>query len=195
MAYNPRVHHRRSIRLQGYDYTQPGKYFVTICVSKREHLLGHIQNGEMHLNLYGESVKTNWDYLPKIYPHVELDAFIIMPNHIHCIIVLKEETAEAVDTSKIRHQGLPEIVRALKTSSATRINQLRKVKGISVWQRGYYEHIIRNEDALAKIRQYIVDNPVMWDKDNLNKSVNSKFTKQINAQVDPDNHISITLHW
>ncbi len=194
MAYNPQIHHRRSIRLQGYDYTQPGKYFVTICVSKREHLLGHIENGEMHLNLYGKVVQTNWDYLPKIYTHVELDAFVIMPNHIHCIIVLKEETTEAVGVSKRRRQGLPEVIRGLKTFSATRINQLRNVKGISVWQRGYYEHIIRNEDALDKIRQYIVHNPVMWDKDNLNKSVNSKLTKQIDAYIDSDNNISMNLH-
>ncbi|GJD20736.1 hypothetical protein RIVM261_056920 [Rivularia sp. IAM M-261] len=187
MPYNPRIHHRRSIRLKGYDYTQPGKYFVTINVAKREHLLGHIENGEMYLNLYGEAVKTNWHNLPKIYPHVELDAFVIMPNHIHAIIVLKEQTIP-----KATRQGLPEIVRGLKTFSATRINQLRKVKGVSVWQRGYYEHIIRNEVALTNIRRYIVNNPVMWRTDDLHMSVSLKFPKQI--YIDLDTRITMSLY-
>ncbi|BAZ14084.1 hypothetical protein NIES4071_59240 [Calothrix sp. NIES-4071] len=194
MAYNPRIHHRCSIRLKGYDYTQPGKYFVTICVAKREHLLGYIQNGEMHLNLYGEAVKTNWHNLAKIYSHVELDAFVIMPNHIHAIIVLKQLTTEFLDTPKTTRQGLPEIVRGLKTFSATKINQLRNVKGIAVWQRGYYEHIIRNEISLTKIRQYIVNNPVMWHTNDLHKSVNLKLPKQFNTCIDSENNISMNLH-
>lgn len=187
MKYDRQKHHRRSIRLKGYDYTQVGAYFVTICTWQREILFGDIVNNQMRLSRYGEVVHFNWHYLPKRYPHVKLDAFIIMPNHVHGIICLTEENinnvrgvaagldkninfsvkpAPAKSTAK-RH-GLPEIIRGFKTFSALRINQLRCITGVPVWQRNYYEHIIRHEESLEKIRQYIINNPSSWQQDELN---------------------------
>ena len=90
MNYNPEKHHRRSIRLQGYDYTQEGAYYFTICCHQRRCLLGEIKNGVMHLNLVGATVKAVWDSLPRHFPLIELDAFVIMPNHVHGIIVITD---------------------------------------------------------------------------------------------------------
>jgi REP element-mobilizing transposase RayT len=160
MKYAPNKHHRRSIRLQRYDYTQMGAYFVTICTWQRECLFGKVINGEMQLSRYGETVQFNWDTLPKRYSNVDLDAFIIMPNHVHGIIILKE-------TGKSKTYGLPEVVRGFKTFSARRINQIRCQSGVPVWQRGYYEHIIRTEESLTAIRNYIINNPLCWKKDDL----------------------------
>jgi len=90
MKFDPQIHHRRSIRLKGYDYSQFGAYFVTIVVWQREALFGEIVNGEMMLNRYGQIVMNAWSDLPKHYPHTELGAFIIMPNHVHGIILLND---------------------------------------------------------------------------------------------------------
>ena len=183
MKYDPNKHHRRSIRLKGYDYTKAGAYFITICTWQREHLFGDIVNGEMQLSRYGETVRFNWDNLPKRYRNVELDAFIIMPNHVHGIIVLTDNGLEgagleslSVESDKLlvkpaptktKLHGLSEIVRGFKPFSARRINQIRRMTGVSVWQRGYYEHIIRNEESLMAIREYIINNPLCWEKDQL----------------------------
>jgi REP element-mobilizing transposase RayT len=179
MKYDPHKHHRRSIRLKGYDYTQAGAYFVTICTWQRECLLGDVINGEMQLSRYGETVQFNWNILPKRYPNVELDAFIVMPNHVHGIILLEEGAGLdrlSADASKFSGKpaptssklyGLSEIVRGLKTFSARRINQIRCQSGVAVWQRGYYERIIRDEESLIAIREYIIKNPLCWEKDKL----------------------------
>ena len=174
MKYNPNIHHRRSIRLKGYDYSQPGSYFVTICIWKKECLLGYIYKHKMILNTSGEVVQFNWFNLTKVYPYINLDTFVIMPNHIHGIIEIKDD-----DKYKKRH-GLPEIIRGLKTFSARRINQLRKIKGVPVWQRGYYEHIIRNEKSLNNIREYIVNNPLNWCQDEIYPDNVFSFPKQFN---------------
>lgn len=185
MKYNPEKHHRRSIRLKGYDYTRAGWYFITICVQNRECLFGAIRNGEMVLNDYGKIVEFTWFDLPNHNAHVILDEFGIMPNHVHGIIVLDDihvgagsepaptEHAPTTDTAAtesrppiIRH-GLPEIVRQFKTFSARRINQKRQTPGVSVWQRNYYEHIIRTETDLQRIREYIQTNPARWREDSL----------------------------
>ena len=158
MPYDPRKHHRRSIRLPGYDYAQPGAYFVTICTHGRACLFGRVVDGEMRLNDAGRIVQASWDDLPNHYPHVQLDAFVTMPNHVHGIIILMDEP-----TTK-RHP-LSEIVRAFKSFSSRRINQLRGTPGTRTWQRNYYEHIIRNEGDLRRIRAYIANNPAKWFKD------------------------------
>ncbi len=186
MKYNPQKHHRRSIRLQGYDYTQAGAYFITICTWQRECLFGNIINNEMQLSRYGEAVQFNWHYLPRRYPHVLLDAFVIMPNHVHGIIFLTDDhvtnisgvgtgleiiSHRAINFSgkpaPTRQHGLPEVIRGFKTFSARRINQILCMAGVPVWQRNYYEHIIRNEESLQKIRQYIINNPSSWQQDKL----------------------------
>ena len=138
MAYNPDLHHRRCIRLRGYDYSQPGAYFVTICAHGKTfrsrgrfetgpYLFGNITEGIIRLNRFGRIVELAWFDLPRHYPHVTLDAFVIMPDHVHGIIVLNEYG----DTSIKRH-GLPEIVRGFKTFSARRINRLRRTPGTPV---------------------------------------------------------------
>lgn len=161
MKYELNTHHRHSIRLKGYDYTQAGAYFVTICTWQRQSLLGAIANGEMQLSDYGKVACFYWLNLLKYHHHLELDQFVIMPNHIDGILVLADDAA-----CQKRH-GLPEIIRGFKTFSARHINRMRRMAGVSVWQRGYYEHIIRHEESLTAIREYIIKNPLSWEKDEL----------------------------
>jgi REP element-mobilizing transposase RayT len=179
MRYNPEIHHRRSIRLKGYDYSQNSAYFVTICAQNRECLFGHIENGEMRLGEYGEIVKNCWDDLPNHYANVELGNFVVMPNHLHCIIIL-QTAANVGDAANVgaglkpaptigQTHGLSEIVRALKTFSARKINKIRNVPGVPVWQRNYHEHIIRNEIEFHNITQYIINNPINWNNDEENR--------------------------
>ena len=173
-------HRRRSIRLRGYDYAQAGAYFVTICTRNRECLLGDVEEGEMHLSEFGRLAQTTWEDLPRHYPHVRLDAWIVMPNHVHGIIVLTDvddtpvgagfKPAPTNNAGSSRH-GLPEIVRAFKTFSSRRINAARSAVGAPFWQRNYYEHIIRNDESLNRIRQYIEDNPARWHEDPENPAV------------------------
>lgn len=174
MKYDPNKHHRHSIRLKGYDYTQPGAYFVPICTWQRECLFGDIANQRIQLSRFGETVQYNWDYLPNRHPHIQLDTFVIMPNHVHGIIILTDEPV----FSPKRH-GLPEIIRGLKTCSARRINQLRSLKYVPVWQRNYYKHIIRTEDTWQKIREYILNNPIAWDRDELHPGNPFPFSRKI----------------
>ena len=162
MPYNPTHHHRRTIRLQGYDYSQSGMYFVTICVQNRECLFGEIVNGKMRLNEYGRIVNMVWNRLPQHYSNISLNAFVIMPNHIHGIIEMTTTTT----TDKKQHK-LSEIVRALKTFSARQINELRNMQGKKLWQRNYWEHIIRNDNAYQRIANYIINNPENWENDKL----------------------------
>jgi REP element-mobilizing transposase RayT len=178
MTYNPELHHRRSIRLPGYDYSQPGAYFVTICTHDGEPLFGEVIDGVMHPNRFGRIAQVCWSDMPSHYPHVVLDEFVVMPTHTHQIIVLTGEpvpaapSAECTPTgdrrSMLTRHGLPEVVRAFKTFSGKRINALRRTPGAPVWQRNYYEHIIRNDRALQAIRKYIRDNPLRWHLDRYN---------------------------
>jgi len=179
MKYNPDKHHRRSIRLQGYDYSQPGAYFVTVCVQDQECLLGDIVDGEMRMNELGELVWATWHDLPNHLPHVELDAFVVMPNHVHGIVWIVDVVgagsvgagSEPAPTNTNKRHGLPEIVRQFKTFSARRINQRRGTPGMPVWQRNYYEHIIRNDSSLNQIQKYILENPRRWHLDRENPAV------------------------
>ena len=184
MKYNPNLHHRRSIRLPGYDYSQEGAYFVTICIWQRQCLLGDIEERNMILNRYGQVVDFNWLNLTKVYPNIELDSFVIMPNHIHGIIVIK---------NRHKSHGLSEIVRGLKTFSARRINKLRAVSGIPVWQRGYYEHIIRNETTFSNIQEYIINNPYKWETDEMHPHKNFHNSKKLDIKLDNKNLLSLNL--
>ena len=170
MPYDPHKHHRRSIRLKGYDYSSAGAYFVTVCVKGGESVLGEVVDGQMVLNEYGRIVQTCWKNLVNHYEHVILDAFVIMPNHIHFIVIFvitKVGMGLSPTPTSVKRHGLPEIVRALKSFSARRINELRDATGTPFWQRNYYEHIIRNERALNAIREYIQNNPANWLEDQL----------------------------
>ena len=171
-------HHRRSIRLKGFDYAQAGAYFVTVCTHNRACLFGDEVRGEIRLNGAGRLVQSVWGGLPDHYPYIDMDAFVIMPNHVHGIVWLKGSdnvgaTGAGLKPAPTVRHGLPEIVRAFKTFSARQINAMRSTFGISVWQRNYFEHIIRNDETLQLIRKYIADNPARWAEDVENPSMNT----------------------
>jgi len=161
----PKKPGRKPLRLPGYDYGNAGMYFITICTHGRRCLFGRIADGKMHLNELGVIAETCWHDLAAHYPHVDLDSFVIMPNHVHGIVCLTHH-AVAGDETALRH-GLPEVIRAFKTFSARRITSRRKASE-PLWQRGYYEHIIRREDSLDNIREYIETNPLRWHLDREN---------------------------
>jgi putative transposase len=169
----PTILNRRSIRLKGYDYTLPGAYFVTICVRDRECLLGKVVNDEMVLNDLGLIVVECWTWLAAQYPYVTLDESIVMPNHLHGIILIEDDircrggsrTAPTRNTTTTNRKPLGQLVGAFKTVSTRQINALRGTPGSRFWQRNYYEHVINDDDEMNRIRDYIVYNPLAWDTD------------------------------
>jgi putative transposase len=219
MNYNPEKHHRRSIRLKGYDYTGKGAYYFTICCHQRRCLLGEIKDDVMHLNLVGATVKAVWDSLPRHFPLIELDAFVVMPNHVHGIIVITDSAgncnpnrnnnrnsncrgeafvpgcnntppqfsstnadAPYVATASLtpfpgcnntppprgtQSGSIGAILQNFKSVATRRVNRITRNLG-TLWQRNYYEEIIRNEKAYENIRRYIVENPLSWDEDEEN---------------------------
>jgi REP element-mobilizing transposase RayT len=188
MESNSESHKRRSLRLKDYNYSLPGAYFITLITKNREHLFGEIQNGQMILNEFGKIVHEEYIKLSEI-PIIELDVFQIMPDHIHGVIIIREtylnsareiqESLQARITHKLQHNLniqqyrrnmiLPKIIGRFKTLSAKRINQLRQAQGSPVWQRNYYERVIRNEIELKRIREYIINNPINWEIEKLIK--------------------------
>ena len=229
--YNPLIHHRRSIRLKGYDYSQAGLYFITICCDGRKYRFGNIENNEMILNELGNIAYHEWVKLAERFPKFELDVFQIMPNHMHGIILLNEfgvGSTLAVDRNTNTEndgndisknddneisenkngglqngrpingwlinehpingqpQGLPQhvgngvgtnttigdMVGAYKSLVANGCLEIYKSKNElmgKLWQRNYYEHIIRNERSYQNISNYIINNPVKWDEDKFYK--------------------------
>jgi putative transposase len=185
MKYDPDRHHRQSIRLRGYDYTQAGAYFVTIVVRDRECLLGDIIDGEMHLNDYGRIVAAEWQKIPTRFPHVTTDTSIVMPNHLHGIIVIGGRRGEASAAGQAgQHDiagggfaptlprptgttagSLGAMVQNFKSTSTRVVNVLRQTPGLPLWQRNYFERIVRGERELNRIRAYIVNNPLKWALD------------------------------
>jgi len=196
--YDPNKHHRRSIRLKGYDYTQPGAYFVTICTHGRAPLFGRVAGGDMVPNECGTIVREEWFRSAEIRDEIELfpDEFVVMPNHVHGIVWIVATVDPAGYDENVRpmvgaHGRAPVVVvgatgrsplqphgpapRSLgsfiagfKSAVTQRINARRGTPGERVWQRNYYEHIIRNERALNAIRRYIIDNPWRWHLDRYN---------------------------
>ena len=173
---NSQRRHRRSIRLLGYDYSQAGAYFVTVCAHDRMCLFGEIADGKMRLNEAGRIVQQCWNQIPEHFPHVELGEFIVMPNHVHGIVVIAETpnvgARHAVPLPekfcKPVPGSIPTIVRSFKSAVTKRINEMRGTPGVPVWQRNYYEHVIRNDESLHCIREYIINNPLQWDMDREN---------------------------
>jgi len=184
MKYNPDIHHRHSIRLREYDYSSGGAYFVTICAYQRECLFGEVVDGEMRLNDCGGIVQEWWKQITTHFFGVTIDQFTIMPNHFHGIVTIvgagfpRPDSCDGIikgggtsvggETPPLRCPTLGQIIAYFKYQSTKRINALRDNPGCPVWQRNYYEHVIRNEDDLANIRQYIADNPLKWDLDENN---------------------------
>ena len=199
MKYDPHKHHRRSIRLKGYDYTQPGAYFVTFCTYQRDEILGEVLHGEMKLSALGMIVQEEWFRTAQIRKEIQLfdDEFIVMPNHGHGIIRIIEtvgadgvrpedgvrpknpdargenqdargENQDARGASLRRApRSLGSVMAGFKASVTSRAKRELNIAGI--WQRNYYDHIIRNDRELENIQWYIRNNPLNWqlDRDNL----------------------------
>jgi len=172
---------RKIIRLPNYDYSNSGDYFVTICVKDFKCVFGKIQNRILFLNQLGNIAKKCWLEIPEHFPCVGLDEFIIMPNHLHGIIMIRDrgdmvcrDTACRVPTgeqfSKPTPGSIPTIIRSYKSAVKKWANE-NGFDGFR-WQGRFYEHIIRNEKSLNNIRDYIINNPVMWDEDRNNPKFN-----------------------
>ncbi len=163
---------RKSIRLKGYDYARPGAYFITLCAKNRICLFGHINDRKMCLNETGKIVAEEWGKSAKIRQEIELDVFCIMPNHLHGIVWIKSNSVDCrgdrpvAPTARGPHQkSIGGLVGGVKSAVTKRINLVRGTPGLPVWQRNYYEHIIRDEASLNQLRQYITDNPLRWQED------------------------------
>ena len=189
--FDAQKYHRHSIRLKGHDYSQPGAYFVTIVTCQREALIGEIMNGVMRLNPLGKLVEKCWLTIPTHFPQARLDEFAIMPNHLHGIILLSTGEASAdnaptlpanpmpADASPLHPIGtkprsLGAIIQNFKSISTRFANAIHFNPGSKLWQRNYYEHIIRDERELNDIRQYIRANPILWENDKENPQVLSR---------------------
>jgi putative transposase len=195
MKFDPQKHpfdqaqgkHRRSTRLPEFDYSQPGAYFVTLVTSRRECLFGEIRNSMMYLSEAGKIVLGVWNFLPTRYSMVALGTAVVMPNHFHGIMVINEFPVGAIHQSEgaihesplresppqerriqRRRMTLPLMIGYFKMNSAKQINKLLNSSGIPIWQRNYYEHIVRNDDERNRIHQYIESNIDNWEDDDEN---------------------------
>jgi REP element-mobilizing transposase RayT len=161
-SYDPEKHHRRSIRRKGYDYTQSGAYFITLCTHHRESWFGHIHNRQMHLNADGRIVAAEWLNTSQLRPYVRLDEWVIMPDHFHAIVVIDRAVPFIAATAgplQGTSHTLGAIVRGFKGATTRAINQTRSTPDTRIWQRNYHERIIRDARALQAIRRYIRENP------------------------------------
>jgi REP element-mobilizing transposase RayT len=182
---NPHNQNRVSVRLKGFDYTKPGAYFITVSTFQRKCLFGEIQNGLMQSNEYGEIVYSIWEQIPEHFMIVKLDAFVVMPNHVHGIIVINGESRNHMlekpeAFGKPVKGSIPTIVRSFKAAVTKKINWLRArhavplhsvfgdIKPQPIWQENYYEHIIRTDEELFQIAEYINNNPNQWENDQEN---------------------------
>jgi REP element-mobilizing transposase RayT len=163
------IHHRRPIRLQGYDYSAAGMYFVTLCAKDRAYLFGNIVDGKMYLNNVGKIAVKCWGDIPSHFSHITLDQFIIMPNHVHGIISVTGVSGNVGAKNFSPNSGtartIGSIVRGFKIGVTKWMRAHTTIH--EVWQRNYWERIIRNEDELTSIREYIQNNPAQWENDKL----------------------------
>ena len=180
MKYNPDTHNRRSIRLKGYDYSQAGAYFVTVCIKERHCLFGKISEGNITLSEIGAVARDLWLRIPEHFGNVRLDEFVVMPNHLHGIIIIDNNNDVGVQYpdndvrvqyieplpnqfQKIIPKSIGSIIRSYKAAVTRQCN--RNNKEHFRWQRNYYDHVIRNDESLSRIRDYIVQNLSKWDDD------------------------------
>jgi putative transposase len=193
MHYDPERHHRRTVRLPAYDYAGPGLYFVTICAHERAALFGGVAEDTMRLSPFGWIAEEEWQRTPHVRADVALDHHVVMPNHVHLLFAITVDHADpslsstpgpsdtvgatrcvALDGARgdIRRnakgpiaQSVGAIIGQYKSAVSRRINAVRETPGASVWQRGYHEHIVRNERQANRIRHYILENPAQWQRD------------------------------
>lgn len=193
MKFNPDIHHRRSIRLKDYDYSQAGACFVTICTRDRSYCFEEF--GQLR-----QIVEAQWQTLPERFPVVTLDAYVIMPNHFHGIIVicrdapcgcpdLGHEQSGALEReghpqgAALQNLAIGEIIGSFKSLCVNAWLKIIKDEKIDTvgkfWQKNYYEHVIRNDDEMARIRQYIVENPMKWELDRENPGFSQSKSVQV----------------
>lgn len=169
-----RLPRRKQLRVKGYDYSQNGYYFVTICTQNKGSVFGRIRDNKMHTNNIGEIAHNCWNEIPLHYPFVQIDEFVVMPNHVHGVIVIANKTiVGANDHSPLQRNNvikgtsrtLGAIIRGFKIGVVMAIKNFGYDKPI--WQRNYFEHIIRSDEEFQEVRRYIADNPKNWKKDKL----------------------------
>ncbi len=164
-------HKRRSIRLKKYDYSKPGAYFITICTQNKKCLFGEIIDGEMLLNEMGCIVKNEWLKTKQLRKNIECNVFVVMPNHFHSIVEINESYKGVLQYAPTKMQSpsktIGAIVRGFKSAVTKQINKLQQTPGKKLWQRNYYEHIIRDEDDYNQIYEYINNNILKWELDSL----------------------------
>jgi REP element-mobilizing transposase RayT len=181
MKFNSQKNRRRSIRLKDYDYAQPGGYFITIVTYHRDLLFGEMVNGEMKLNGYGRVADECWSAIPNHFSSVELGAYVVMPNHVHGIVMINDG-ADADASARSRGTiyraptteqfgkpiggSIPTIIRTYKAAVTRRIG--REFNATGIWQRNYYEHVIRDPEEWNRIHRYIESNPSLWAEDDEN---------------------------
>lgn len=161
---------RHSIRLKGYDYRRAGAYFVTIHITRDACLLGEVTDSIMHLNNLGQMIEEEWLRSAEIREEIELDLYAVMPNHFHAIVWIHDVGAAGVppvefDNSNhpvLHGKSLGALIGGFKRATTKRINEIRQTPGAQLWQRNYYERIVRSDNELRAIQQYILDNPLKW---------------------------------
>ncbi|MFH1288006.1 MAG: transposase [bacterium] len=161
---------RKQNRLKEYDYSTPGYYFVTICANDKIEQFGLITENKMTLNTLGVIVKNTWLEIPAHFNNIVLGQYIIMPNHIHGIIIINNPVGNGHARSVNNHtknNNLSVIVGSFKSAVTKRINQLNNTTPFK-WQKSFHDHIIRIDQSLNKIQEYIIYNPVNWDMDEHN---------------------------
>ena len=173
--------HRRSIRLSGYDYSQAGAYFVTIVTHDRKCLFGRVKDGEMELNEAGKMVEQVWLEIIRHFDGVNVDTFVVMPNHIHGIIeIIKDNRSSGVGAtheSPLPTQGngpkpgsIGVIVGLFKATVSKKYHEMTNTQNTRLWQRNYYEHVIRDDKDYQVIYDYILTNPLNWERDEENQA-------------------------
>jgi putative transposase len=165
---------RRSIRLNNYDYRESGAYFVTVCTWQRIPVLSRVSADGVRLSPAGRIVHRVWEELPDHFPHVSLDAFVVMPDHVHGIVLFGPALADRIDAEwqagagmgrsrpVVRAGSLGAVMRSFKSAATRAINEARRQPGQPLWQRGYWDRVLRNDVELARARDYVADNPRRW---------------------------------
>jgi putative transposase len=172
--------HRRSIRLIGRDYSWPGTYFVTICTAERKRILGRIEDGAMQENVLGQLVRTHWLSVPREFASVDLDAFVVMPNHLHGLIHLRrrvaahEEQYKPAQFAKPHTTSIGWIVRAFKARVTREARQVLRRPKLTVWQRNYFERAVRSGQEYKEVYCYICENPKNWSQDEENPQASNQ---------------------
>ncbi|HET9137345.1 MAG TPA: transposase [Candidatus Kapabacteria bacterium] len=160
---------RKSTRLANHNYQEPGSYFITICSHNKAATFSTIKENSLHLSIYGEVIEQCWQEIPEHFRNTRLDSFVIMPNHIHGVIHIDDWNTSkpiiAESMSSLKPSSLGSIIASFKSASTKYIRKRVNDASVEIWQRNYYDRVIRNEKELLQVRQYIEANPLKWRED------------------------------